>query len=189
MRHIPRTSYVKGLWRNGRGISWDIASDQPFGQNADFGWRLAIAEIAASGPFSVYGPVDRFFTLLDGDGLDLTFATGRKLAVNKSFVPLAFPCDIATDCTLRGGPCRALNLFTARGLWDADVNIVALIGKPVPARKAALIYALQGNVTVETQTRHLTLMEGDTAEVSERERATLSGKNAKAYMASLTKAG
>lgn len=187
MRHIPANNYVKGLWRNGRGVSWDIASDQPFGQNAEFGWRFAIAEIAVTGPFSVYGSVDRIFTLLDGDGVDLIFANGRKLQAHKPFVPLDFPCDIATDCTLAGGLCRALNLFTSRGLWKASVKVIALSGKTVAVPKASLVYALQGDMTIETQTRDLRLRQGDTAELASREQAQLTGNNAKAYVASLTR--
>jgi environmental stress-induced protein Ves len=187
MRHIPSSDFIKGLWRNGRGVSWDIASDRPFSQNADFGWRFAIAEIAASGPFSVYGPVDRVFTLLEGDGLTLTFANGRKLQAHRPHVPLAFPCDIATDCALKGGPCRALNLFTARGTWNANVRVVTLERVPLPVPDASLIFALQGDVVIETQTRRLTLSQGDAAELAGREQASLSGDGAKAYVASLTK--
>ncbi len=51
----------------------------------------------------MYGAVDRFFTLLEGDGVDLTLENGTSFAVHQRFVPHHFPCDVATDCTMRDG--------------------------------------------------------------------------------------
>ena len=45
MRIIRKSDLVEGRWRNGMGVSWDIASDPP-GVD-DFGWRFAIARIDA----------------------------------------------------------------------------------------------------------------------------------------------
>ena len=62
MRIIRKSEFAEGRWRNGMGVSWDIASDPP-GTEA-FGWRFAIARIDADVPFSHYPEVDRIFTLL-----------------------------------------------------------------------------------------------------------------------------
>jgi uncharacterized protein len=56
---LPATSFREGRWRNGLGVSWDIASEPPGSGMDDFGWRFAIARIDADVPFSHYPQVDR----------------------------------------------------------------------------------------------------------------------------------
>jgi environmental stress-induced protein Ves len=156
MQIIRRHELREGRWRNGMGVSWDIASDPP--EVEDFGWRFAIARIDADVPFSHYPGVDRIFTLIAGEGLDLDFAGGPGLAVDRLFVPHAYPCDVQTFCRLRHGPCRALNLFTRRGLWTATADILssgAEISHPGPI----LLFALRGAADVNGQA----LGEGDAA--------------------------
>jgi hypothetical protein len=114
MRIIRSHEFTEGRWRNGMGVSWDIAS-YPVAAD-DFGWRLAIARIDGDVPFSHYPNVDRVFTLIEGQGLDLEFEGRNTLAVDRLFVPHFYSCDVPTFCRLRSGPCRALNLFMKRGL-------------------------------------------------------------------------
>jgi len=188
IRRIAKADFVKGRWRNGRGVSWDIASDQSFSQSGEFGWRLAMAEIAESGPFSVYGAVDRVFTLLSGKGLDLLFAGGSKIAVGQPFVPHSFACDVAADCELRDGPCAALNLFTAREKWRAEVDVTAVDGEVPLPRGVRLLFALQGDVSVR-QGHVMALAEGDAADVLTDEPAVASGDKAMLYTARLIPQG
>ena len=141
------------------GVSWDIVSDPPGCE--DFVWRLAIARIGADVPFSAYPGVDRIFTLIEGDGLDLDFEGREGLAVDRRFVPHPFPCDVPTFCRLRSGPCRALNLFTRRGQWQAVAEVLsggAEIAHPGPI----VLVALEGASDVNGQS----LAAGDAAVAS-----------------------
>ena len=47
MRIIRSSEFIEGRWRNGMGVSWDIASHPAAAGTPDFGWRLAIARIDA----------------------------------------------------------------------------------------------------------------------------------------------
>ena len=156
MRIIRKADFVEGRWRNGMGVSWDIASDPP-GVD-DFGWRFAIARIDADVPFSNYPHVDRVFTLIEGNGLDLAFEGQPGLAVHRRFVPHHYPCDLPTFCYLRDGPCRALNLFTRRGRWRADADILSS-GAEIAHTGPVLLFALQGAADVDGHA----LAEGDAA--------------------------
>ena len=156
MRIIRRPDFVEGRWRNGMGVSWDIASDPP-GVD-DFGWRFAIARIDADVPFSNYPEVDRIFTLIEGNGLDLDFEGRSGLAVHHRFVPHPYPCDVPTFCRLRDGPCRALNLFTRRGRWRAVADILSSGGE-IAHPGPILLFALQGAADVNGHA----LAEGDAA--------------------------
>ena len=156
MRIIRRSDLVEGRWRNGMGVSWDIASDPP-GVD-DFSWRFAIARIDADVPFSNYPDVDRIFTLIEGNGLDLEFEGHRSLAVHRRFVPHPYPCDVPTFCHLRDGPCCALNLFTRRGRWRAAADILSS-GAEIAHTGPILLFALQDAADVNGHA----LAEGDAA--------------------------
>jgi uncharacterized protein len=162
MRVITPDNFKKGLWKNGRGVSWDIASE-PSRAGAELGWRLSLAEIAESGPFSLYGPVDRVFTLVSGGGLSLN--VGGKTLTTPPRQPLAFPCDVKTSCAVSGGPCRALNLFTARGEWSAAARVIAIsdvIEIALDGRACAL-FALQGESALASGGVAMSLGEGSAA--------------------------
>jgi len=145
MRIIRKSEFVEGRWRNGMGVSWDIASDRP--GNEDFGWRFALARIDADVPFSTYPDTDRIFTLVEGQGLDLDFEGHPSLAVHRLFGPHPYPCDVPTFCRLRDGPCRALNLFTRRGRWTARAEVLSS-GAEIVHPGPVLLFALQGAADV-----------------------------------------
>ena len=156
MRIIRKADLKEGRWRNGMGVSWDIASEPPGGE--DFGWRFAMARIDADVPFSHYPGVDRIFTLIEGNGLDLDLMGRPALAVDHLYVPHPYPCDVETFCRLRNGPCRALNLFVKRGRWTANADIIssnAGIDHPGPL----LVFVLKGRAGMNGAA----LGEGDTA--------------------------
>ena len=115
---LPAAGFREGRWLNGMGVSWDIAAEPREAGAAHFDWRFAIARIDADVPFSRYASVDRIFTLIAGEGLTLDLDGQAPLVIDRRFVPHAFPGDVTTSCRLKSGPCRALNLFLARGAWD-----------------------------------------------------------------------
>jgi hypothetical protein len=168
MRIIRRSELREGRWRNGLGVSWDIASESKGCE--DFDWRFAIARIDRDVPFSIYPGVDRIFTLIEGGGLDLDFAARPSLAVDRCFVPHPYPCDIETFCRLREGPCRALNLFTRRGAWTATADILSS-GAEIAHDGPILLFALQGAADADGAA----LGEGDTALTSDRVAADTEG--------------
>lgn len=157
MKLIRSSDLREGRWRNGMGVSWDIASEPADAGAGDFGWRFAIARIDSDVPFSHYPGTDRVFTLIEGNGLDLDFAGRDTLRVHHLFVPHPYPCDVETYCRLRDGPCRALNLFMRRGAWSAAVDVLssnAVIDHP----GAILFFVLKGDADVNG----VALEEGDT---------------------------
>lgn len=148
MRVIRKSDMKEGRWRNGMGVSWDIAAVPEGSSDAIFGWRFALALIAQDVPFSHYPETDRVFTLVRGEGLDLTFEGHAPLAVDGLMVPHAYPCDIPTFCRLRNGPCLALNLFLRRGVWTAAVDIVQG-SHAIRHAGPILLYALDGPALVD----------------------------------------
>lgn len=145
MRVIRAGDFKQGRWLNGMGVSWDIASDPPEAGPRDFGWRFAIARIDADVPFSRYENVDRIFTLIEGNGLKLDLKGRGTIIADRLHVPHAFPGDVPTACSLKNGPCRALNLFLSREAWSGEVMI--LKGRhSLTHEGTVLLFALDGNV-------------------------------------------
>lgn len=121
LRHADR---VPAPWANGGGVTREVARSGP---GPGFDWRVSVADVDRPGPFSTLPGVDRIIVLLDGTGLVLS--VGGTDRVLEPLQPFAFSGDVPTTCTLRAGPTRDLNVMTARGRWEAAVDVVAVAGR------------------------------------------------------------
>lgn len=132
-------------WKNGGGSTCEIACWPPGAGLADFGWRVSIACIAQSGPFSVFEGVDRHIMLLDGGGVQLqSKASGLDHALVVPYVPFAFSGDEAIHGTLRGGASSDFNVMTRRGLWHAEVTVLEQATTIAPSEHGVML-ALDGH--------------------------------------------
>jgi uncharacterized protein len=97
-------------WRNGGGstrelLAWPAASDWQV--------RVSVADIETDGPFSAYPGVERWFTVLQGAGVELTI-DGTSHRLNRGDAPLQFAGAAPANCRLIDGPTRDLNLMLRR---------------------------------------------------------------------------
>ena len=85
-----------------------------------------MADIAADGPFSAFPGVERWFVVLSGTGVSLTFAECER-EVRAEDPPLRFEGGAAPGCRLLDGPTRDLNLMIrgARGSMEQATPGVA----------------------------------------------------------------
>lgn len=104
-------------WRNGGGLTRELLA-WPAG--AAWQVRVSVAEIEADGPFSVFPGVQRWFTVLQGAGVELSMG-GQRHTVQRGDAPLCFSGDLPTACHLLDGPTRDLNLML-RGAAGAMVT-------------------------------------------------------------------
>ncbi|HEX6103012.1 MAG TPA: HutD family protein [Alphaproteobacteria bacterium] len=123
---IGASDLIPRPWKNGGGVTWEIAIDPPGAGLEDFRWRVSRARIEADGPFSLFPDCERWITCVEGAGFALHFDDGVKVAV-PPFVPIRFSGDRAVTCRLAGGPCTDINVIARRDL-AVDVAIV-----PAPA--------------------------------------------------------
>jgi len=79
-----------------------------------FAWRVSVAHIDASGPFSDFAAYNRKMVLIKGDGMELNFADGGQRSLRRVGDLAEFDGALATQCTLLGGPCVDLNLMVAK---------------------------------------------------------------------------
>jgi len=98
-------------WRNGGGRTRELLA----WPSADL-WslRISVAEIDRDGPFSAYPGVQRWFAVVDGAGVELSFEAG-DIACRRGDAPLSFDGRVAPGCRLLKGPTRDLNLMARHG--------------------------------------------------------------------------
>lgn len=98
-------------WRNGGGTTRELLT---WPASGDWQLRISRADIAADGPFSAFPGVERWFTVLDGRGVVLTFGAAEKV-LRVGDAPLQFDGAQAPGCRLLDGPTTDLNLMARRG--------------------------------------------------------------------------
>jgi uncharacterized protein len=131
---IRRSSFKAAPWKNGGGITHEAirvpASGDPFR------WRMSVAEIEVSGPFSDFSGYHRKMVLLKGGGVELRFASGGTQALRAVGDLAEFDGGLALECELIDGPCVDLNLIAAKDLPGVRAR-VARVGDPLTLRPAA----------------------------------------------------
>lgn len=126
LHYFDRASLVPTPWKNGGGVTREIACFPPGAVMDAFDWRISIATIAADGPFSVFEGVDRVITLLDGAGMRLRARDGSfDHLLDTPLAPFAFPGEAPVDCTLLAGESQDFNVMTRRGKLQAKVQVLA----------------------------------------------------------------
>jgi environmental stress-induced protein Ves len=144
---IRAADYRAMPWKNGQGTTREIAREPAEG---DFLWRLSIAEVAASGDFSLFPGYDRTITLIEGAGMRLAFEEAPAKAILNRFVPFAFSGDWHCRCSLVAGPVRDFNLMVDRRRAQGRTEPLRLDGSPVERNVESgwlLIYCAEGHLS------------------------------------------
>jgi len=129
-------------WANGRGTSFEIASDR---SNAgEWTWRLAMAPVNEDGPFSRIECVNRFLAVVEGKGMLLS--VDRKKVQCKPMQVVRFRGDAITEAALTDGPITDVNLMIRRKEAEGEMAVVTDSG---PLKEASIIVAIGGSAQVK----------------------------------------
>lgn len=115
MEILRRETYRRMPWKNGQGMTEEIAIFPPHAGMENFDWRLSIAHVGADGPFSLFPGIDRSIALLDGEGMVLSRPGGRNETLTKINQPFAFSGDWTISSRNLAGPTIDLNIMTRQG--------------------------------------------------------------------------
>lgn len=129
MRLLPAAAHRRMPWKNGGGVTTEIAVFPPDAGLDDFSWRISMARVETDGPFSLFPGVDRTLMLLDGEGLYLTVEGKGVHHLARPYETAAFPADVVASARLRAGPITDLNVMTRRGVCEAEVGLVRVSGE------------------------------------------------------------
>jgi len=150
MRILRAADYRVMPWKNGGGVTTEIAVSPDGAGLDDFDWRVSMARVDSGGPFSGFAGVDRTLAVLEGEGIILDIAGQPPATLTRVSAPLAFPADVSTSAALIAGPITDLNVMTRRGRMTHTVERL-LLSAPTevqPAADTTLVLPLDGDVTV-----------------------------------------
>ena len=128
MRTVHPSQVEDERWANGGGWTRTLLA---WPDSALWAVRISVADVEQAGPFSAFPGVDRWFAVLEGDGVRLATAGQAPVVVRAGDEQLhTFPGDAATDCEILGGATRDLNVMvrrrearaTLRRLRDGDLR-------------------------------------------------------------------
>lgn len=108
---VRRCSFKASPWKNGGGITHEAARRPLDGDR--FRWRVSVAEVGQSGPFSDFAGYRRTMVLLRGSGLELRFGDGLRLDLRQVGDMVEFDGALPAECRLVEGPCTDFNLMVA----------------------------------------------------------------------------
>lgn len=119
IKHLTPRDYRVMPWKNGAGSTTEIAVSDPM-PDGGFAWRVSVADLKASGPFSAFAGVDRVIVPIEGPAFRLDHAAlGSQLV--SPLTPYFFAGEWETAATL-AGPGKDYNVMTRRGRWTSWVE-------------------------------------------------------------------
>lgn len=164
LRHLPAASHQRTRWKNDGGWTTELGIEPETGDlNADFDWRVSIADIEKDGPFSLFPGVERDLFLLEGAGMELDIdGVGQRL--DQPLQRVHFSGEARVDCRLIEGPTRDFNVMVrARSIVayiaaSQPLHALAIAG---PAGSQWLIYACSGAAAITANADVVLLATGD----------------------------
>jgi uncharacterized protein len=165
---------VAKTWKNGGGLTWDLAVWPPGAGLDDFEWRVSMATVSEAGPFSIFPDVDRILAVLEGR-VRLTVDDRPSVTLNEETAPYAFPGDAPSHAAPMQGPAVDLNVMTRRGFFAATMERTADSEIFLPAAATLLVAPDPAKVWVGPIVYQLARHDALTLHATHRRQATIRG--------------
>lgn len=166
LTQLPLAAQPRVPWKNGLGTTREVAVSPVV--DARFTWRVSVASVTASGPFSEFAGYERTILLLTGDGFALDFdGAAPPRTLDRPLEPCVFAGEWRTTCRLLGGPVEDLNLMVDRARAAGSVEVLRAAGGREVHAHALVALATGGAVTVSVDDRTIELAPGDALRVDE----------------------
>ena len=150
MTLLPSESRIASPWKNGKGVTREIAAF-PMGATIDaFEWRVSIADVSEGGAFSNFPNIDRLLAALDGT-IRLQIGGEAPVTLVPGTNPIAFAGDIPCRADIPDGAARDLNVMTRRGCFMSRMTLVEADGVlrfPENARTIILVALFDLNIRI-----------------------------------------
>jgi uncharacterized protein len=159
---IRKSSYIATPWKNGGGTTLE-AIRVPAAGDA-FRWRVSVANIEASGPFSDFAGYRRNMVLLKGSGLALDIGHAQKKHLRHVGDMAQFDGAAPVYCELLAGPCVDLNLMIANSARSTaqvvplDAGKAAHLVRGGPA-ESMLVVSIEGPLMIESDAGEITKLD------------------------------
>ncbi len=131
-------------WRNGGGTTRELVA---WPDSSAWLWRASVAEVVQSGPFSNFAGIQRWFAVLQGDGVVL-MVDGDLHPLRPSDLPLKFSGEAQTICRLMGGTTLDFNLMVKKGRLARMQRVTTELSITIRSPKIIALYANTATATV-----------------------------------------
>jgi len=108
-------------WKNGGGLTREVAAHPPQSDLGNFDWRVSLAEVHRGGPFSSFPGIDRHMAVISGR-LELSISGRDVVSLSSDTAPLCFPGEVAVYAEPHAEPATDLNVMTRRGGFTARLT-------------------------------------------------------------------
>jgi uncharacterized protein len=143
LRILRAAERIAVPWKNGGGVTREVAVHPPGSDLAGFDWRVSVAEVRSGGPFSSFPDIDRSLAVLEGS-LTLMIAGRAPATLSPDTAAVDFPGDVVVSAAPPGAAVTDLNVMVRRGRWHARMSRATVQGSaPLPLGEgSALLVAL-----------------------------------------------
>ncbi len=141
-------------WRNGGGSTRELVA---WPTSAQWRWRMSVATIDASGPFSRFDGISRWFAVLKSAGVRLTVDDAEH-DLRSNDAPICFDGGAAIQCRLVGDATEDFNLMVNTAAGRAHMERVeGTLEAHLNAAVVIAVYAVDAvaSVTVNAETMGL----------------------------------
>lgn len=128
MRILRADGHKVMPWKNGLGVTREVALEPAPVPDAPFLWRLSLASIRGSGPFSAFPGIDRTIVALSGEPVRLIVDGKEAVTLRALGEPFAFAGEAAVEALSDGGETTDLNIMTLRGLAAHEMTRLSWTG-------------------------------------------------------------
>ncbi|TCF97347.1 histidine utilization protein HutD [Paraburkholderia strydomiana] len=150
-------------WKNGGGLTREVAAFPADAALDTFVWRVSVADVAQAGPFSRFAGIDRTLVLLSGAGMLLDETqpdhTLKTHALTRPLDIARFSGETAIDARLVDGATRDFNLMVRRDSAQGELAVwCAAPHETQPERSLSadivLLYCANGPLAVTLGNAH-----------------------------------
>ena len=140
-------------WKNGLGITREVISRPASDGLGGFDWRISLATVGASGPFSVFAGIDRTIAVLQGDGMQLTVDGRQEPPLLVGSPAFAFSGDVEVQADCLGGETLDLNVMSRRGVVVhrmTKIDVRAAQRLSIPKDTVAIVFRGNAMLTIDS---------------------------------------
>ncbi len=181
---LDPAQYVTTRWRNGGGVTIDIAVATDAEGDV---WRFGRTPIVAPGPFSDYRGFDRVQVLVAGSGLVLQTPDG-EIDVRHPFLPVRFAGETPIVSRLESGPVEVVNLIADRRKARIDITVLDE-GRTLSLRPGIhIVYNPQGDGSLDIGDDRHPVASGHSLRLEAAGATVLAGRQGRLLVASISRA-
>ena len=147
-------------WKNGGGTTREVLKCPVSSTINTFDWRISLAAVATSGPFSIFPGVDRTMIVTDGEGIEL-YDKHDRISLRRSDEPFFFAGEVPYRASLVDGPIADLNVMTKRTRYAHSARRHRAAGTSIDRGAVRVIVSLSDRLicTVGTEAIALTRLD------------------------------